>query len=60
MTQINKFILITAGITFMVYLGGSVYALVIEAIDIDKFIALVGTPLGLIGGWVLADSGKTQ
>ena len=63
MTQINKFILITAGITFLAYLGGAVYVLVTGVIDIDKFVAIVGTPLGLIGGWVgkvLADSGKTQ
>lgn len=62
MTQLNKFILIAAGITFAVYLGGSVYALVTEAINIDKFVALVGVPLGLIGGWVgkvLNDSAGT-
>ena len=52
MTQTTKFTLIAAGIVLSVYLGGSVYALVTEAIDFATFIAAVGTPLGLIGGWV--------
>lgn len=62
MTQINKFILIAAGIAFMVYLGGTAYALVTGLIDIDKFVALVGVPLGTIGGWVgkvLSDASGT-
>lgn len=52
MTQINKLILIAAGIILLVYMGGCAYALVTKAIDFATFIGAVGTPLGMLGGWV--------
>ena len=62
-TQATKFVIAAAGVTLLVYLAGSVYALVAEAIDYATFIAAVGIPLGTISGWVgktLAASGAAQ
>jgi len=62
-TQTMKFVLAAAGTTLLVYLTGSVYALVTEAIDFATFIAAVGIPLGTISGWVgktLTASGAAQ
>ncbi len=39
------------GITLLVYLGGSVWALATGEIDFAIFIGAVGTPLGALTGW---------
>ena len=39
------------GITLLVYLAGSVWALVTGQIDFAIFIGAVGTPLGAMSGW---------
>lgn len=39
------------GITLLVYLAGSVWALVSGQIDFAIFIGAVGTPLGAMTGW---------
>lgn len=39
------------GITLLVYLSGSVWALVAGEIDFAIFIGAVGTPLGALTGW---------
>lgn len=51
-TQTTKFVLAAASVILLVHLGGSVYALTERIIDFSTFIAAVGIPLGVIGGWV--------
>lgn len=46
-----NFFAISTSITLLVYLAGSVYALVTHAIDFAEFMAAVGAPLGAMTGW---------
>lgn len=50
-TKQFNFFAIGTGITLLVYLGGSVYALVTKDIAFPAFLAAVGTPLGAMSGW---------
>jgi hypothetical protein len=41
----------STGITLLVYLAGSVWALVAGEIDFAVFIGAIGAPLGAMTGW---------
>lgn len=44
---------VLTGLFALVYIGGSVFALVTGAIDYDKFLAAIGAPaLPLFGYWI--------
>lgn len=51
MSKSFNFFAIAASITLLVYLGGAVYALVVQSLSFAEFGAAVGIPLGGMTGW---------
>lgn len=51
MTKSFNFFAISTAVTLLVFLGGAVYALIVQAIDFPAFAAAVGAPLGAMAGW---------